>query len=33
MSNKTTVMLDRTKFEDDSQVDEMAENAKHATDF
>lgn len=33
MNDKTTAMLDRAKFEDDSQLDEMAENAKHATDF
>jgi ArsR family transcriptional regulator len=33
MSEKTTAMLDRAKFEDDSQLDEMAENAKRATDF
>ncbi len=26
-------MLDRTKFEDESELDEMAENAKRATDF
>jgi ArsR family transcriptional regulator, virulence genes transcriptional regulator len=33
MNDKTTAMLDRAKFEDESQLDEMAENAKHATDF
>ena len=33
MTERQIAMLDRTKFEDDSELDEMAENAKLATDF
>lgn len=33
MTERQTAMLDRAKFEDESELDEMAENAKLATDF
>ncbi len=33
MNDKAGTMLERAKFEDDAELDEMAENAKRATDF
>lgn len=33
MSERQEVMLDHAKFDDESELDEMAENAKLATDF
>ena len=33
MNDKTAAILDPSKFEDEEDFDEMAENAKRATDF